>query len=78
MIRHDSMTAKHRRIDEWCASARQLDGLRGEEEFYAGSGKAEVPCKRRRTAGKHGVNYFSCASMGLKPPTQRCTGDVCE
>jgi len=21
-----------------------------------------------------GVNYFSCASMGLKPPARRCTG----
>lgn len=75
------LCVKKRHFDEWRTDARQLDGPRGEEEFHASAspGKRMTGNRDRgRRAGEHGVNYFSCASMGLKPPARCCTRDACE
>lgn len=73
---------KHRFV-EWRTDARQLGGPRGEEEFHASAtaGKAndgKPGGQDGMGASEHGVNYFPCASMGLKPPARCCTRDACE
>lgn len=68
---------KEYRFDDWCTDARQLvrETKRNSMLLRFPAGEANNwkrmggggPVESGRV-GEHGVNYFPCASMGLKPP----------